>query len=66
MKNLQRLSKKAIEWCDLMGYDVEKIKENMKSQSFAIEILDKKEAEEEDCEINYPYRLYNPFNFNVK
>lgn len=36
MKTLKKLSKKAREWCELSGYDVEKVKELMNSESFAI------------------------------
>lgn len=66
MKTLERLSKKAKEWCEFMGYDIDKVKENMESDSFAVEVLNKEEAEDEGCDMNYPYRLYNPFNFNIK
>ena len=66
MKTLTRLSKKAVKWCKLMNYDVEKIKENMKSDSFAVEKLETKEVEAEGVDKNYPYRLFNPFNFSVE
>jgi hypothetical protein len=66
MKALSKLSKKAREWSNLMGYDPEKIRENMKDNSFAVEKLNKTEAKQEGCDLNYPYKLYNPFEFNVK
>ena len=67
MKTLTRLSKKAVVWCELMNYDVEKIKENMRSDSFAVEKLETiEEMEDEGVDRNYPYRLFNPFNFSVK
>ena len=67
MKTLTRLSKKAAKWCKLMNYDVEKIKENMRSDSFAVEKLETiEEMEDEGVDGNYPYRLFNPFNLSVE
>ena len=67
MKTLTRLSKKAVAWCELMNYDVEKIKENMRSDSFAVEKLETiEEMEDEGVDRNYPYRLFNPFNLSVE
>jgi hypothetical protein len=66
MKALSKLSPKAREWCVFMGYSPEKVKENMKDGSFAVEKLNKTEAKQEGCDLNYPYKLYNPFKFNVK
>lgn len=67
MKTLTRLSKKAVAWCELMNYDVEKIKENMKSDSFAVEKLETiEEIRDEGVDKNYPYRLFNPFNLSVE
>lgn len=67
MKTLKRLSKKAVEFCELCGYDPAKVRENMKSNSFAVERLEtKKEAENNGADPCYPYRIFNPFNFNLK
>jgi ribulose 1,5-bisphosphate carboxylase large subunit-like protein len=63
---ISKISKKVTEWVELSGYDIEKVKENMKSNSFAVEKLSKKEAKEEGCDMNYPYRLFNPYNLSVK
>jgi len=67
MKTLTRLSKKASEFCELCGYDPVKVRKNMKSNSFAVERLEtKKEVEYEGADPCYPYRIFNPFNFNLK
>ena len=67
MRTMKKLSKKALVWCKLMNYDVEKIKENMKSGSFAVEKLETiEEMEAEGVDRNYPYRLFNPFNLSVE
>ena len=66
MRNLERLSKKATEWCNLSGYDPKKIKVNMTSSSFAVQICENKnEMDEEGVDYNYPYVLWNPYNFSV-
>lgn len=67
MKNLTILSKKAIEFCNLSGYDVAMIKENMKSESFAFQRCEtKEEMENEGVDAGYPYVIYNPFNLKIK
>jgi hypothetical protein len=67
MKTLKRLSKRAAEWCELSGYDPAKVRENMKSNSFAVERLEtKKEVESNGADPRYPYRIFNPFNLNIK
>ena len=38
MKTLERLSKKAIEFCELSGYNIKAVKEAMKSGSFAVQV----------------------------
>lgn len=62
MKTLKRLSKKAVEFCELCGYDVERVKELMNSNSFAIERLEKKEMDEEGYDYAYPYKIFDPFH----
>ena len=63
MKTLKRLSKKAAEFCEMSGYDVERVKELMNSNSFAIERLEtKKEMDEEGCDYAYPYKIFDPFH----
>jgi len=63
MKTLKKLSKKAREWCELSGYDVEKVKELMNSNSFAIFKCETKyEMNLEGVDYNYPYVIFDPFN----
>jgi len=66
-KFVSKISKKISEWANNMEYDVKKIKKNMKDspRQFGIEKLTTKEADSEGCDSNYPYRLYNPYNFDV-
>ncbi|CCZ08572.1 uncharacterized protein BN783_00518 [Odoribacter sp. CAG:788] len=67
MKKLTRLSKKAIEFCELSGYDVNKIRENMKSESFAFQICETREdMNDNGVDYNYPYVIFNPFNFDIE
>ena len=66
MNNVSKTSKKINEWASFMGYDIQKIKTCMKSpKTFGIEKLTAKEAKEEGLDLNYPYRLYNPYNYDV-
>ena len=67
MKTLKRLSKKATKFCSLSGYDTDKIRELMKYESFSIlKIETKKEIDDEGVDYNYPYKIFNPFNFDLK
>ena len=67
MKTLTRLSKKAVAWCELMNYDVEKIKENMRSDSFAVQKCETvEEMDFEGVDKNFPYVLWNPYNYAVE
>ena len=66
MKTLTRLSKKAIQFCELSGYDVEKVKESMKSNSFAFNKCESaEEIRDNELSTTYPYLIYNPFSFNL-
>jgi hypothetical protein len=67
MKNIVRISKKAAEWCDLMNYDITKVKEHMTTGHFAVQKCETKEEIDNECvEYAHPYILFNPFNLNVK
>lgn len=67
MKTLTRLSKKAVEYCEFSGLDVNKVRENMKSENFAFQICEtKEEMHLHDVDYNYPYVIFNPFNFDIK
>lgn len=66
MKTLTRLSKKAIQFCELSGYDVEKVKESMKSNSFAFKKCESaKEIQDNEVSSAYPYLIYNPFGLDI-
>lgn len=67
MTTVSKISKKISEWASYMNYDVQKIKQNMKDspKTFCIERLTTKEANDEGCDLNYPYRLFNPYNYDV-
>ena len=66
MKKLTRLSKKAIQFCELNGYDVDKVKQLMKSNSFAFNKCESaEEIHDNEVSTTYPYLIYNPFSFNL-
>lgn len=66
MKILERLSKKALEFCELSGYDVNKVREDMKSNCFALKKCEtKEEMIDEGVDFNYPYVIWNPYNFSI-
>lgn len=56
-------NKNFAEFCELSGYDIDKIVANLGS-SFAVELLD--EEDDEDADMNYPYHIFNPFNLDIK
>lgn len=63
MKNISKLSKKAAEFCEMSGYDVDKVRELMKSTYFAIRKCEtKREMEDEGVDFSYPYVIWNPYN----
>lgn len=55
-------SKNFAEFCELSNYDIAKIVNNLGS-SFAVELLDDEECE--DTDMNYPYKIYNPFGIDI-
>ena len=66
MKTLDRLSKKAARFCEMSGYDVDKVKEAMKSGSFAVCVCEtKSEMEDEGVDFSYPYVIWNPYNLDL-
>lgn len=67
MKNIVRISPKVAEWCDLMNYDIAKVKVNMTTEHFAVQKCEsREEMDNEGVEYDHPYVLFNPFNLNVK
>ena len=66
MKSLEKLSKKAIEFCKYEGLDIEKVKEAMKGGSFSVQKCEtKSEMEEEGVDFSFPYVIWNPYNLDV-
>jgi len=67
MKTLERLSSKAVQFCELSGLDVEKVKEAMKSQSFAINKCETiKEMNNGGVDYSLPYVIWNPYNLDIQ
>lgn len=51
----------------MSGYDVNKIRENMKSENFAFQICETREdMNDNGVDYNYPYVIFNPFNFDIE
>jgi predicted transcriptional regulator len=66
MKTLQRLSKKAVKFCELSNYDIDKVRESMKSSQFALEVCEtKSEMDENGVDYSFPYVVFNPFNIDI-
>ena len=66
MKTIERLSKKAIDYCDLSGFDSDKVREAIKSGAISIEKFEtKKEMDEEGIDYSYPYVVNNPYNIDI-
>jgi hypothetical protein len=55
-------NKKFEEFCELSNYSSQKIINNLGS-SFSVELLDDEECE--DTDMNYPYKIYNPFGIDI-
>ena len=58
-------NKNFAEFCELSGYDMNKIVANLGS-SFAVELLNEGDEEYEDADMNYPYHIFNPFGLDIK
>ena len=66
MKNITKISPKVAEWCNMMNYDIQKVKENMNRNSFAVQKCEtREEMNNEGVEYDHPYILFNPFNISV-
>jgi endonuclease III len=66
MKTLERLSKKAEEFCSMSNLDIDKVKEAMKSGSFSIQKCEtKQEMNEEGVDYSFPYLVWNPYNIDI-
>ncbi|MCH3993030.1 MAG: hypothetical protein LKH27_08150 [Prevotella sp.] len=62
MKQIKRFSKEFAEYCKLSGIDINKVR----TKSVYAYRLTQSEAKEEGCDLNYPYKIDNPFNQNIK
>ena len=61
-----KITKNLKEFLELSNFDIDKVKNLLKSDSFAIyKISSKKEIKEKGYDYNYPYEIYNPFNLNL-
>ena len=66
MKTLTKLSGKAQEFCELSGYDIDKVKALMKQTGFAIQECETKaEMDDNGVAYSYPYVIFNPYNFDI-
>lgn len=67
MKNLKQISKKASEYILMSGYDLNKVRKAMESNSFALQVCEtRQEMYENGCDYSYPYVILNPYNLNIK
>lgn len=57
-------SKNFAEFCELSGFDLEKIINNLGS-NFSVELLDEDDEEFEDTDANYPYQIFNPLSIDI-
>ena len=68
-QTVKKITFKILQWIDLSGYDFLKIHDIINhpdNKTFGIEKLNRKEALEEGCDLAFPYRLWNPYNYDVK
>ena len=67
MKTLKKLSKNASEFCELSGFDPDKVKEAMKSSAFSIQRCETKmDMYNEGVDYAYPYKIFNPLTFDIR
>ncbi len=63
MKAIKRLSKKAIEFCELSNLDVNKIKDQMKSVNPFYICTTISETKDHSVDFNYPYVVVDSYRF---
>jgi len=61
MKQIKRFSKKFREFCELSGINIQSIR----THTVYAYRLTQSEAKEEGYDLNYPYKVENPFNQNI-
>ena len=64
---MKRLSANCKEFLVLSGYNVLKVQELLKNNptTFDIEVVSKKRGEMLGIDFNYPYEIYNPYNYRI-
>lgn len=61
MKIIKKYSKKFREFCELSGININK----MSDKNVYAYRLTQSEAKQEGCDLNYPYKIDNPFSQNI-
>ena len=64
MKQINRLSSKFVEYCELSNIDINKVRTNLNAGIFVIK-LNRTEAKDAGCDGNYPYIIENPYGINL-
>jgi len=67
MTPVRKLSPKLKEWLEINGYDIELVKYHMKNSPMVIwRVTGKRERRREGVDDNYPYSIWNTFNYKIK
>lgn len=67
MTPVKKLSPKLKEWLEINGYDIELVKYHMKNSPMVIwRVTGKRERRREGVDDNYPYLIWNTFNYKIK
>lgn len=68
MTQVTIITENVSEFLYLSGYDENKIKQAIKSESFAIHKLTLEDIKRDKVVVDYqhPYRIYNPCNFDLE
>ena len=64
MKQINRLSSKFAEFCELSNIDINKVRTNLNVRIF-VNKLNRTEAKDAGCDGNYPYIIENPYGINL-
>lgn len=64
MKQINRLSSKFAEFCELSNIDINKVRTNLNVRIF-VNKLNRTEAKDAGCDGNYPYEIQNPYGINL-
>lgn len=67
MRNLKKLTKKAVEFCELSGLSVDKVKKAMKHSSLEFKVCENiAEMNKHGVDYCYPFVIYNPYNIPLQ